>query len=158
MEDRQKAGERYKRFMERHPDYRKAERGAYLAQWRADNAEYIKQYRRDHPDTRRTRRRIPVPDYVSMLEAQDHRCAICNTHDSELSKPLSLDHNHSTDEVRGLLCHHCNTGLGLFRDNPELLRAAIAYLGRTPVALLPEKKRPCNKATCQVTRWKRNRV
>ena len=39
-----------------------------------------------------------------------------------------VDHSHSSGRVRGLLCSNCNTGLGLFNDNPELLRNAAEYV------------------------------
>jgi hypothetical protein len=51
-------------------------------------------------------------------------CAICHT---ELDEP-HVDHDHTTGEVRGILCPFCNRGLGQFRDSPELLRIAAAYL------------------------------
>ena len=43
--------------------------------------------------------------------------------------PFRLDHNHGTGEFRGFLCDSCNTGLGKFRDDPDLLARAIDYLG-----------------------------
>ena len=43
-------------------------------------------------------------------------------------KRLTVDHNHETNTIRGLLCSNCNTGLGMFSDNPELLIAAAEYL------------------------------
>lgn len=61
--------------------------------------------------------------------SQQHRCAICGVHEDYVpGKKLRLDHNHVTGRPRALLCHHCNVGLGHFRDNPELLAAAIRYL------------------------------
>jgi len=42
--------------------------------------------------------------------------------------PLSVDHNHLTGEIRGLLCQRCNQGLGSFLENPEILNKAILYL------------------------------
>ena len=65
-----------------------------------------------------------------LLVAQDYKCAICGVDASELSRELSVDHNHETDEVRGLLCSHCNIGLGNFRDDVDVMSKAIEYLGR----------------------------
>ena len=70
---------------------------------------------------------------------QGNRCKICGIHESESSgKKLKLDHNHSGAKLpRALLCHHCNVGLGLFRDDPKLLAAAIRYLDDTQLGQLP---------------------
>lgn len=61
------------------------------------------------------------------INRQDGKCAIC---EARLSKP-HLDHCHQTGYVRGVLCPNCNVGIGHFRDNPELLHKAVAYLERT---------------------------
>lgn len=67
-------------------------------------------------------------DYQQILEKQGHRCKICGVEASKLPKRLHIDHDHITGEVRGLLCHACNLGLGYFRDNTANLWSAIAYL------------------------------
>lgn len=41
---------------------------------------------------------------------------------------LAVDHCHENGHVRGLLCSSCNTAIGLLRDDPAILRSAIAYL------------------------------
>lgn len=71
--------------------------------------------------------------YDSMLKSQEFGCAICKSkigHFTHKGEPahLAVDHNHKTEEVRGLLCGKCNRGLGWFNDNPELLRSAALYL------------------------------
>lgn len=69
---------------------------------------------------------ITVDDYNRMLEDQDGGCYICGGTDKD--RALSIDHDHSTGTVRGLLCSNHNRALGLLGDNPELLVAAHRYL------------------------------
>lgn len=73
---------------------------------------------------------LTTEDYSKMLKSQDSRCAICSRTDTgiERTKKLSVDHDHQTGEIRGLLCNWCNQGLGHFRDSPELLNKAVQYL------------------------------
>lgn len=70
-------------------------------------------------------------DYAALLASQDGRCAICSNPLADEERVPHVDHDHSSGRVRGLLCFLCNTALGKFRDDPDLLRAAIAYLERT---------------------------
>jgi len=69
---------------------------------------------------------ITVEQFDQMLEAQDSSCLIC--HRSFDDYPPVVDHDHATGAVRALLCTNCNTGLGQFMDEPELLRAGADYL------------------------------
>ena len=71
------------------------------------------------------------------LEGQGHRCAICLDPVSlevrqagKAGGKAVIDHCQTTGEYRGILCHHCNHGLGQFKDNAEALRRAIDYLSR----------------------------
>ncbi len=54
-------------------------------------------------------------------------CFICGDVLAE-SKGVHVDHDHRTNEIRGLLCQGCNKGLGMFRDDPMLLIRAANYL------------------------------
>src|SRR3712207_1953899 len=69
--------------------------------------------------------------------AQDNRCAICGE-----ASPRHLDHDHESGRIRALLCQRCNHGLGLFRDEPDLLFAAGLYVsghrGEQALQLLQE--------------------
>lgn len=58
---------------------------------------------------------------------QGNSCAICGRHEQEVGT-LHLDHNHTTREVRALLCRGCNHGIGHLRDDPAALRSAAEYL------------------------------
>lgn len=74
---------------------------------------------------------ITEAQYLDILEDQNYSCRICGVHEREVPKALSVDHNHVTGEVRGLLCDACNRGLGLFKDNPDIIAEAFKYLKET---------------------------
>lgn len=69
--------------------------------------------------------------YDLLLAAQDGACAICRRKPG--AKRLAVDHDHTTEEVRGLLCKACNRDvLGHLRDDTEALQRAIEYLNDPP--------------------------
>jgi len=79
---------------------------------------------------------ITLEEYDAMLLEQGGRCAICKSdkpwgfvaEPKRAKEFFCVDHDHTTREVRGLLCQPCNTGLGNFRDNSDHMRMAIKYL------------------------------
>ena len=74
---------------------------------------------------------ITEEQYDEMVKSQNGVCAICKRVGA---RRLAVDHCHTTNNVRGLLCHKCNRGIGNFNDSTELLRNAISYLSAPPVA------------------------
>lgn len=72
---------------------------------------------------------VTKQQFFDMLDAQGNACAICREAlDLAQRMAVHVDHDHKTGQVRGLLCHLCNKGLGHFRDNTNFLHAAVAYL------------------------------
>jgi hypothetical protein len=75
---------------------------------------------------------ISAEQYQELFNAQNGVCAICGNPETRIHKGvvarLSVDHDHITGTVRGLLCQPCNLGLGGFKDEIELLSNAIDYL------------------------------
>jgi hypothetical protein len=71
--------------------------------------------------------KITPDQYEQLLQKQECRCAICRRPPKN-NRDLSVDHNHVTGEIRGLLCDACNGALGMFRENKDLIRKAIDYL------------------------------
>lgn len=67
--------------------------------------------------------------YDKMLEIHLGGCAICKQKPTDMK--LRVDHNHKTNEVRGLLCHKCNTALGLLNENEDIIWNMLEYLKRT---------------------------
>ena len=77
---------------------------------------------------------ITLADYNAKLRQQAHRCAVCRRPETVRSKRtgeprrLSVDHDHVTKTVRGLLCHRCNLLVWAFEDNHTTLPAIEAYV------------------------------
>ena len=71
---------------------------------------------------------ISYAEYLVMLDAQQGRCAICAVRQEDLSKAFAVDHCHSSGKIRGLLCWRCNSSIGRFEEDVNLLKRAIEYL------------------------------
>jgi len=72
----------------------------------------------------KTRQRLKISDDLYEELMKNENCQICNV---ELTKKC-IDHCHSTNKIRGVLCNNCNTALGLVGDNIDTLHKMIAYL------------------------------
>lgn len=78
---------------------------------------------------------ISLDEFKKLEESQGGVCAICKQKEmSPRIKYLSVDHDHTTGKVRGLLCSNCNNGLGRFKDSADLLRAAVDYIIKPEIA------------------------
>jgi hypothetical protein len=81
----------------------------------------------------RNRLNLEQDGYDAMLQEQQGVCKVCKCPETTKNKdgltlPLSVDHDHTTGKVRGLLCRKCNIGIGSFGDSPDLLIRAAEYL------------------------------
>jgi hypothetical protein len=96
--------------------------------------------RERHNDTRRYGMYgITRAQFDAMVAEQGGVCAICKQPPSGHGPQavLAVDHNHDSGLIRGLLCSPCNMAIGLFRENPDVLAAAIRYLEETKPGQLP---------------------
>lgn len=112
--------------------------------WANANLEKLSQYARDfrtrNPgyDKRTRSKRSYMYDITQeeldiLLTEQKGMCAICGGPPNQGKSMLSIDHDHKTKKVRGLLCNNCNVALGFFNDDSTLLHKAADYLDRSRV-------------------------
>ncbi len=128
LKDKEKISEQTKKWKEENKEK------AYIQgmEWRKNNVEKVKEYQRT--SNLRKNFGIEIEEYEALLSEQNGVCAICSQPETYIHKAtgkparLAVDHCHASGSVRKLLCKACNNGLGLFRDNPELLIKAADYL------------------------------
>lgn len=70
---------------------------------------------------------ISLEEYYQRLSLQKSKCKICGATLTP-GRGATLDHDHKTGRIRGFLCHFCNKGIGMFRDNVDLLLRAAVYV------------------------------
>lgn len=98
-----------------------------IKKWRDARPEYIRDA------NLKARLGVPHGTYAQLHTKQRGCCAICGRPDTGRNRRESfhVDHCHASGKIRGLLCHHCNVGLGNFFDSVELLSKAADYINRT---------------------------
>jgi len=115
--------------------------------WKKENTEKAKEYRqrwweknkdairaKDRAIRRRKLYGLSEQKYQEMLSSSGGLCAICK---KPYGRP-NIDHDHETGLVRDILCRSCNSGLGNFNDNVDVMRMAIAYLQRHGKAVVKQ--------------------
>lgn len=108
--------------------------------WNAANpgvaAKRMKQWKKDNPERTKTHFRtallkkygLTIEQFDAMLAAQGGKCKLCRKERLPHEREWQIDHCHNSNVVRGILCYNCNVGLGHFKDDIDLLAAAILYL------------------------------
>lgn len=132
---------RNQRWRERNPDHvraldRRKSLKHYYANHEANKARLRirakTRHASTHPDRRRSYRLrlaygITLEERDAMV-AKQGGCAGCGCVTPPGKRGWQVDHCHKTNRVRGVLCTNCNTGLGLAKDNPDILKRWIKYL------------------------------
>jgi hypothetical protein len=114
---------------------------ALVAEWDKQNPKRRKEislkWRKENPEawralSLRKKYGLTVEQFDDMVKAQGGLCAICLKPETRTTKGqnryLSVDHDHNTNKIRGLLCHRCNASLGLMREDLDSLRRMIDYI------------------------------
>jgi len=129
----------HKKWQLNNPDKVRAASERSNAKWRSSGKYrtwYLKRYYN-----------LSTEEYEKLLEQQNNLCGICGKNLSEVSP--CVDHEHETGRVRGLLCRRCNSGIGHFSDDPELIRKAIVYVRsvqqRGEQKVLPIEENLCSR-------------
>ncbi len=113
---------RRKHYAKNHSKIRKA-----ANTWRKNNPDKVRKWKLKHEYA------LSPEDYEQILSAQGYCCAICSrSFLDEKNKPV-IDHDHQSEEVRGILCSSCNVGLGFLGDTLPNIEAACKYLSKGKV-------------------------
>lgn len=141
-----KSHAKYKeKYATKYKEHRQALVNVALKEKRKQNIEEFRQYGRDKYHRNRetiliqqTARRFGITseEYMQMIEDQENKCAICFEYETRKScasnevTKLSIDHDHKTGKVRGLLCANCNSALGKMKESAQRFQSAINYLNK----------------------------
>ena len=148
--------DRYEKQLKASRDWKQRNKekvAAYQEEWRANNVEkrkeskaawdkYNPEKRKQNYERFKTKRPdyfvnkhlentygIGLEEYNAILSLQNHKCAGCGIEaDKAQRNKLYVDHCHESGAIRGLLCQHCNTALGMVKDNTDTLSRLISYL------------------------------
>jgi len=133
---------RNKRWREENKDHIRE----YQKQWRERNKDHVSEYQREYHAKYKEREDVQFEAWMrnlhrnykitpaifnKMWEDQEGRCAICEQAmqpRGRMKSACTVDHNHETGQVRGLLCRGCNHGIGNLKEDPIVLRSAAEYL------------------------------
>jgi hypothetical protein len=130
-----------KAYFETRPEARERQRKharAYAADHRKEackraSEHYYKNKSRHFATRLRRECGLSIEQYDVLHEHQQGVCAICRRKCSNTKMTrLCVDHDHNTNQIRGLLCNNCNRAIGLLQDNTDVLAAAIEYLQNPP--------------------------
>lgn len=148
QKNKEKRLAQHRRWAAANPERMKELNARWYAEHREEALAKRRAYRAEHPEemrvlvrrwyldnkkktigTARQQRTGCTPEqYDALFAKQNGLCALCGGPPGK--NALHADHCHTANRVRELLCHGCNTGLGNFKDDPTLLRAAADYIER----------------------------
>lgn len=118
-----------RRAYRRNPERAKAK----VAAWRKANPEKVRALAlRRKPNDRehslKVKYKLTLDAWNALFDAQGRRCAACGVTEPGTKNGWHTDHCHKTKKVRGILCLHCNVGIGKAKDNIQTIRSWIDYL------------------------------
>lgn len=79
--------------------------------------------------------------YDELLNKQNGKCAVCDKHHTEFKSRLAVDHNHLTNEIRGLLCQNCNHFIVSNHTDGDFFRHIAAYIEQGSGWYVPNRKK-----------------
>ena len=116
-------GDYFDKYREANPD----KCAAYVVTRRSNEDNLRRDYESKRKSDYKVKYNLEVEDVARMIQTCNDACEICRI-PFDYTEGFNIDHCHRTGAVRGLLCMHCNTGLGHFRDSTFRLDSAKDYL------------------------------
>ena len=99
----------------------------YKKKWRKENSE------KEYFYNLKGKYGITEEQLEHIKNSFNYSCMICGIEEKDLKRKLCIDHNHTNNQVRGVLCSSCNLGIGYFKDDINLIEKAIQYLDQYDV-------------------------
>lgn len=137
QKNKEKVQQKQKEWYENNKEIILKKSREYYKEHRQELIEKTKKWVEDNPEKRRAYQKqyflrrnfnLTEEEYNNLLNKQNNKCSICGV-DLFLDKTKAvIDHDHTTGELRGILCTNCNIGLGHFKDNCANLLHAVDYL------------------------------
>lgn len=123
-------------YRKRYPEKQRTSNAKWYAKNSAKSCAAARAWYKAHPERmkeverRRTVQKygLTLEQWKAMLDSQEGKCKICRTDKPGGQGTWHTDHDHASNEVRGLLCNACNRMLGYAIDRPAILRAGLEYL------------------------------
>ena len=133
LENKEKIREKQKAYYLKNKEALKKYRKEHYQENKDVYIERVREWAKNNKEARKnnilkSKYNITLDDYNKMFDEQTGCCFGCGKHQSEIEKPLCVDHCHETGLVRGLLCDKCNCALGFVNDRVDILENLTKYL------------------------------
>jgi hypothetical protein len=135
LKNKEKINERQRRRYKESPKKREAGKKWRMANREKSSKSSMNWYRNSIDRVKHNQRiyklrsfNLSLEDFNNLFQKQNGNCGICEKNQSLFKTKFAIDHDHKTGKVRGLLCASCNIGLGMMKDDKDILLKAIKYL------------------------------
>jgi len=136
--NKEKLKEYSKKYYQKNKAILKEKQKLYAEKTKGKTIDYKKKWREENSEKEyfynlKGKYGITEEQLEHIKNSFNYSCMICGIEEKDLERKLCIDHNHTNNQVRGVLCSSCNLGIGNFKDDINLIEKAIQYLDQYDV-------------------------